>query len=359
VTLEQLFLHEFEFAPEVTASAPGRVNLLGEHTDYNDGLVLPTAISLSTHVAIGESRDRRFHFLSQDVPGDGARVDVDDGEQPPEGYGRYVHGCVEVLRHSGYLVGPCCVAIRSTVPIGAGLSSSAALEVAVLRALRTLHGLDCDDVMIARLAQRAEIEYAGVQCGIMDQMTSSVGEPGQLLFLDTRSLESRLVPFPAGTEIAVLDSGVPRTLATSGYNERRRECEDAARALDVASLRDVAEPARVEALPSPLRERARHVLTENARVLQAVSESVDAASFGHLMNESHRSLRDDFQVSVPALDALVDCVVAQNGVYGCKLTGAGFGGACVALLKEGEGARVKEAALRAYAQRGHRGRALL
>jgi len=233
------------------------------------------------------------------------------------------------------------------------------MSLAVLRALRTLHGLDCDDVTLARLAQRAEIDYAGVHCGIMDQMASSVGEPGQLLFLDTRSLESRLVPFPPGTEIAVIDSGIPRSLAASGYNERRRECEDAARALDVASLRDVVEPARIESLPSPLRERARHVVTENARVLAAVAEDMDARAFGRLMNESHRSLRDDFAVSVPALDALVECVVAQGGVYGCKLTGAGFGGACVALLHAGEGDRVKDAALRAYARRGHRGKVLV
>jgi galactokinase len=359
MTLEATFARRFGVAPGAVASAPGRVNLLGEHTDYNDGLVLPTAIALSTEVALGSSRDGRFHFISEELPGTSATVDFDDGERPPAGYGRYVHGCVEVLRHSGYLVGPCCIAVRSTVPMGAGLSSSAALEVAVLRGLRLLHGLDYDDVTLARLAQRAEIDYAGVQCGIMDQMTSSIGEPGQLLFLDTRSLESRLLPFPPETEIAVFDSGVSRSLAASGYNERRRECEEAAKALDVASLRDVVEPARVESLPSPLRERARHVVTENSRVLAAVKDGVDARTFGRLMNESHRSLRDDFAVSVPALDALVECVVAQDSVYGCKLTGAGFGGACVALLRAGEGDRVRDAALRAYAQVGHEGRALL
>jgi galactokinase len=353
-----LFEHTFGFAPAVTATASGRVNLLGEHTDYNDGFVLPAAISLATEVALGPSRDAAFHFVSQNVAGAGAHVDYADGTQPGPGYGRYIYGCIEVLRGEGAAIGPCCVAVHSTVPIGSGLSSSAALEVAVLRGLRELHGLPVDDVKIARMAQRAEIEYAGVQCGIMDQMAASVGKPGQLLFLDTRSLQARLVPFPGGTDIVVLDSGVPRTLAASGYNERRRECEAAAAALGLASLRDVSGIEAVESLPIPLRNRARHVVTENQRVLTAAS-GVDAARFGSLMVESHRSLRDDFAVSVPALDALVNCLLQQAEVFGCKLTGAGFGGACVALVAEGSAAQVKAAALDAFTREGYRGSALL
>jgi galactokinase len=334
------------------------VNLLGEHTDYNDGLVLPTAIAPRTEVAIGRSGDRAFHFVSRNLSGTGARVDYADGAEPPDGYGRYVHGCIEVSREQGGAVQPCCVAIHSTVPMGAGLSSSAALEVAVLRGLRELFRLAFDDVTIARLGQRAEIEYAGVRCGILDQMAVSVGEPGKLLFLDTRTLEWRLVPFPTGSEIAILDCGVPRTLATSGYNERRRECEAAARALGVDSLRDAIDSQAIESLPEPLRRRARHVYTENLRVLEAAA-GIDAAQFGRLMTQSHHSLRDDYEVSIAALDALVESLVEQPAVFGAKLTGAGFGGACVALLAAGAGEQVRRDALAGFSSRGFRGSVLL
>jgi galactokinase len=358
VSARSLFRETFAFDAEVVASAPGRVNLLGEHTDYNDGLVLPTAIAPRTEVAIGRSRDGAFHFVSQALEGAAARVDYADGDTPPEGYGRYVHGCIEVSREMGGSVAPCCIAIHSTLPIGAGLSSSAALEVAVLRGLRVLFRLPFDDVMIARLGQRAEVEYAGVRVGILDQMAVSVGEPGKLLFLDTRTLESRLVPFPAGSEIAILDCGVPRTLATSGYNERRRECEAAARALGVDSLRDAIDSQAIESLPEPLHRRARHVYTENLRVLEAAA-GVDAVHFGRLMTQSHESLRDDYDVSIEALDALVESLVEQPSVFGAKLTGAGFGGACVALLAAGAGAQVRRDALTAFANRGFRGSVLL
>jgi galactokinase len=358
VKASALFRQTFGFDAEVVASATGRVNLLGEHTDYNDGLVLPTAIASGTNVALGRSRDDAFHFVSHNLAGADARVDYADGAEPPEGYGRYVHGCIEVSREQGGAVTPCCVAIHSTVPMGAGLSSSAALEVAVLRGLRQLFRLPFDDVTIARLGQRAEIEYAGVRCGILDQMAVSVGEPGKLLFLDTRTLESRLVPFPPGSELGILDCGVPRTLATSGYNERRGECEAAARALGVDSLRDAIDSQAIESLPEPLRRRARHVYTENLRVLEAAA-GVDAAHFGKLMTQSHRSLRDDYEVSIAALDALVESLVDQPAVFGAKLTGAGFGGACVALLAAGAGESVKRNALVAFAARGFHGSVLL
>jgi galactokinase len=358
VSAASSFEQVFGFAAAVVASATGRVNLLGEHTDYNDGLVLPTPIEPRTEVAVGRSPDRGFHFVSTNLRGQAARVDYLDGDPPPDGYARYVRGCIEVTRRRGAEIGPCCVAIQSTVPMGAGLSSSAALEVAVLRGLRELYRLALDDVTIARLGQQAEIEYAGVHCGILDQMAVSVGEPGKLLFLDTRTLEWRLVPFPADSEIAILDCGVPRTLATSGYNERRRECEAAAKALGVGSLRDAIDSQRIESLPEPLRRRARHVYTENLRVLEAAA-GVDAPHFGKLMTQSHRSLREDYEVSIPALDALVEALLAQPPVFGCKLTGAGFGGACVALLARGSGTEVKRGALEAFATRGFRGSVLL
>jgi galactokinase len=354
-----LFEREFGHAAQTSAAASGRVNLLGEHTDYNDGFVLPTTLPFQTGVAIAPSRDGRFSFVSDSLHGAGARVEYAPGAEPGPGFGRYLHGCIEVLRDAeGAQIGPLSVAVSSNLPIGAGLSSSAALEVAMLRALRQFLALRFDDVRLARYAQRAEIEYAGVRCGILDQMAVSVGQPGQMLFLDTRSLQSSLVPLPVGSELAIFDSGVPRALASSGYNERRRECEAAAKALGVASLRDVVDVASVEKLPTPLRERARHVLSENLRVVEA-ARGVEARRFGQLMLESQRSLRDDYAVSVPALDALVGCIMAQPGALGAKLTGAGFGGACVALVELGSRADFRAAVIEAFSALGYRGRALL
>jgi galactokinase len=244
------------------------------------------------------------------------------------------------------------------LPVVDGLSSSAALEVATLRALRSLLTLELDDVRLARLAQRAEIEYAGINCGIMDQMATSLGDQRHMLFIDARSLAHRLLPLPPDSELVVIDSGVPRTLAASKYNERRAECEEAARRLGVAALRDVDDAARVEALPSPYRERARHVVQENLRVLEAAS-GPDAARFGVLMNASHASLRDDYQVSIPELDDLAECMRAAAPVYGARLTGAGFGGACVALCRDGAAHLAATAALACYNATGRQGRILI
>lgn len=344
----------FGIGPEASADAPGRVNLLGEHTDYNDGFVLPTAIPQRTRVEIARSRDGRFRLHSDELA---RTVEYGDGETPAAGYASYVHGCVEVLRRRGDAVPPLLVHVDSDVPIGAGLSSSAALEVATLRAIRTLLSLALDDVELARLAQRAEIEYAGVRCGVLDQMASSLCDEEHMLFLDTRSLERRVLPLPAPAEIVVIDSGVPRSLAGSAYNQRRAECEEAARRLGVASLRDVDDPARTASLPAPLDRRARHVVTENARVLAALE--ADPARFGELMNASHTSLRDDYEVSVPALDLLVTTLRAQPGVYGARLTGAGFGGACVALAAPARAADVRAATLAAYRAAGYDGTVLV
>jgi galactokinase len=241
--------------------------------------------------------------------------------------------------------------VHSDVPMGVGLSSSAALEVATLRALRELLALDIDDVRIARMAQRAEIDFAQVNCGIMDQMASSLADESHMLFLDTRTLERKLVPLPPDAEILVIDSGLSRSLAASAYNTRRAECEAAARALGVPALRDVDDMARVDALDEPQRSRARHVVSENARVLRAV-EGVDAATFGSLMNDSHASLRDDYEVSVPELDRLVELLQAHPSVHGARLTGAGFGGACVALCRAGAASRAGAEVAAKYGERG-------
>lgn len=345
----------FGSPPTVTASAPGRVNLLGEHTDYNDGYVMPIAIPQRTTVAMRAGGGGEFVVHSADLASEG-RFRRD--EPPGDHFAQYVYGCIRGIEALGAHVPVLDIHVRSDVPMGVGLSSSAALEVATLRALRELLGLEIDDVQIARMAQRAEIDYAGVNCGIMDQMASSLADERSMLFLDTRTLERRLVAMPEGTELLVLDSGLSRSLAASGYNERRAQCEQAAAALGVAALRDVVDASAVETLPEPLRRRARHVVTENARVLQATA-GVGAQTFGRLMNESHASLRDDYEVSVPALDRLVALLQGEPDVHGARLTGAGFGGACVALCRAGRARAVSARVLAAYAAEGHAGRRLV
>jgi galactokinase len=319
--------------PEVVASAPGRVNLLGEHTDYNHGYVLPTPLPLWT--CVGAARlPGRVEVYSAAFQEDVSRA----SEELPRGHwSDYVVGCVWALRRAGFPVPGARLWVASEVPLGAGLSSSAALEVATLRALREVYGLALENVALARLAQAAEVEYVGVRCGIMDQMTASAGRPGSALFLDTRSLAWELVPLPTAYRLQVVDSGVPRRLAEAGYNQRSWECEEAARLLGVKALRDVGEEElpRLARLPEPLARRARHVVTENRRVLQGVEalRAGDLQTFGRLMVESHLSLKDDFEVSTPELDRLVEACL-RHGAAGARLTGAGFGGAVVALVPE-------------------------
>jgi galactokinase len=341
--------------PETQASAPGRVNLLGEHTDYNDGFVLPTAIPQRTTVHLGFSPDEQHHFYSQELD---ELVNISDQEPTPQGFASYIFGCIQLLQQEGYTILPLNLYVTSSVPIGSGLSSSAALEVATLRGLRSRLNLEIDDVRIAQLGQQAEIQYAGVECGIMDQMASSLADTEHMLFLDTRTLERRVLPFPAGAELLVVDSGVPRTLAGSGYNQRRAECEEAARQLGVKALRDITDPQAVETLPETLRRRARHVITENNRVLE-VLQGVSAQRFGDLMNASHTSLRDDYEVSVTALDTLVAILQQTPGVFGARLTGAGFGGATVALVASGQAKAIAQDVLARYNRKGYAGRTLV
>jgi galactokinase len=341
--------------PDAVADAPGRVNLLGEHTDYNDGFVLPIAIAQRTRVAMRRNGTAAFKLHAAELDS----TEHFSFEQPPAAhFASYVFGCLALARTHGADVPGLDIEVRSDVPMGVGLSSSAALEVATLRCLRVLLQLPFDDLLIARLAQRAEIEYAGVRCGIMDQMASSLASTDRALLIDTRSLEQRPVPLPAGSAVLVLDSGVARTLAGSGYNQRRGECETAARLLGVASLRDVQDLPAIERLPDVPRRRARHVFTENARVLQAAACG-DAAAFGLLMNASHASLRDDYEVSTPELDLLVRWLQLEEDVFGARLTGAGFGGACVALCRAGAIPQVASSVLEKYNGAGHGGKQLV
>lgn len=347
----------FGAVPAAIGHAPGRVNLLGEHTDYNDGYVLPIAIPQQTRVAIRRSASTAFTVYAATLD----RTAMFTLEaRPSERFATYVYGCVAEARTAGFDIPPLDMHLSSTVPMGVGLSSSAALEVATLRAFRTLLNLPLDDVLLAQLAQRAEVEHAGVRCGLMDQMAASLANTTQALFLDTRTLERHLMPLPRGSAVLVLDSGVTRSLATSAFNQRRAECEEAAKRLGVPALRDidVSELSKLDALDDPWRRRARHVITENARVIQAVQCS-NPSGFGALMNASHASLRDDFEVSVPALDRLVSLLQAEPEVHGARLTGAGFGGACVALCNDSAAKQISDSVLNAYALDGYRGKLLV
>ncbi len=345
----------FGAAPQAFGEAPGRVNLLGEHTDYNDGFVLPIAIAQRTRVAMRRSKGPHFALHAQ---GQGATVRFTLDAPPVEHFATYVFGCLRLARDRGARIPALEIHVESDVPMGVGLSSSAALEVATLRCLRQLLALPFDDVLIAQLAQRAEIDYAGVNCGIMDQMASSLADTTRALLLDTRSLERRVVELPPGSAVLVIDSGIARSLAASGYNQRRAECEEAARLLGVASLRDVDGVERLSGLPDLLKRRARHVVTENARVTLAVA-CATAGAFGVLMNDSHASLRDDYDVSTPELDKLVALLQAQSGVYGARLTGAGFGGACVALCRDQALEQVAATVLEQYRAAGQIGTVLV
>lgn len=345
----------FTTEPLARAMAPGRVNMLGEHTDYNDGFVLPAALRLVARAIAGRAAGDQFVVYSANLD---RAATFTLGDPPKDRFALYVYGCVRTLVETGTRVPPLDLHVAADVPIGVGLSSSAALEVAVLRVLRQLAAPDLTDLRIAQLAQQAEVHFAGVHCGIMDQMASSLGGPQQMLFIDTRSLAHHPIALPEGSEILVMDSGIARSLAGSAYNSRRGECEAAASALGVRALRDIDDVAHLDALPPPLQQRARHVVTENARVVHA-AHGVDATAFGALMNTSHASLRDDFEVSTPLLDRLVAHLAADDAVFGARLTGAGFGGACVALCAAGEAGRVAQRVLPRYAQDGGHGRLLV
>ena len=338
---ESTFQGVFGHAPAVTGRAPGRVNLLGEHTDYQGGFVLPVAIPQQATVMIGKSAGNVHRLHSANL---NQTLTVPVGEVGTS-FAPYLTGCLGLLG----VPGAHDIWVWSDVPTG-GLSSSAALELATLRALRELYALSLDDVQLALLGVRVEHEYAGVMCGVMDQMASSLADTDHMLFLDTRSLERRKLPMPAGTQILVLDSGVPRRLAESGYNERRAQVEEASRLLGMTQLRDVQDVAWLSALPELLHRRARHVVSENARVLEALN--ADAGRFGELMNASHASLRDDYEVSHPQVDVLVALLQAHLKVYGARMTGAGFGGAVVALVHQRQAAHVAAGVLAQYGGEG-------
>jgi galactokinase len=321
-----------------TAEAPGRVNLIGEHTDYHHGYVLPTPIPQRTRVRLRARRDRRVR-VSSTVSMGKAEEYVLGEETPGRGWLDYVQGVTTILlRHTGTLDG-FDLEIDSSVPVGAGVSSSAALEISVLRGLRQLFGLPLDDLALARIGQAAEVEFVGAPVGIMDQMACSLGRDGEALFIDTRTLTIQRVPLPPSLAIVVIDSGVTHAHASGEYVTRRRESFEAAALLGVRHLRDVnaSKLTQLSALPDVLARRARHIVTENARVLAAVEalRVGDVSRLGLLFTESHASMKHDYEITTPEVDALVDLAVRDPDVIGARLTGGGFGGAVVMLVKAG------------------------
>lgn len=336
--VHEAFAERFGGEPAVVVRAPGRVNLIGEHTDYSGGWVMPVAIDRETWLAVRPTKGRTWlesRECGPAAPFEAMRVEPGCAED----WGAYVAGVSWALRQWGFEdVDDLEAVVASTLPIGSGLSSSAALEVGAALAWNTLHRWGLDGWELARVAQEAENRFVGVACGIMDQAASALARAGCAMMLDTRSLEATHVPLPAAWRIVLCDTQTPRSLAASAYNERRREVEAAAAVLGVPSLRDASKE-QVEAhrgeLGPTLARRASHVVGENERVqtlARALARS-DAAAVGAAMAESHVSLRDQFEVSSPALDAMAEAAWDAPGCVGARMTGAGFGGACVALVE--------------------------
>ncbi|KLU10084.1 MULTISPECIES: galactokinase [unclassified Kocuria] len=367
--LADRFAEVYGHAPDGVWRAPGRVNLIGEHTDYNDGFVLPFAIDRSAMVAV------RLRRASEPDPGtvelastyapDGqrlsrARFRIPDLAPGAVGdWGAYPAGVVHVLAGlEGVQVPGFELLLDSTVPVGAGLSSSHAVEVATIVALNDLLDLGLDRPGMARLTQRAENEFVGAPTGIMDQSASLMGRAGAALFLDCRSLAAETVPLPLaehGLAVLVIDTRVAHSHADGGYGARRASCEAGAAALGAASLREVPADADLSALDAVTARRVRHVLTENARVLATVERlrAGDVAGTGQLLIASHTSLREDYEVSCPELDLAVEAALAA-GAIGARMTGGGFGGSAIALVAAGEAERTAAAVTEAFARAGHR-----
>ncbi len=339
--VQQAFIERYHEAPAVIVRAPGRVNLIGEHTDYNDGFVFPMAIDRAAWIALRPRSDAKVVATSLDFHEtkefDLGALKAAFGAAKQDGWLEYLKGTAWALQDAGFTLKGWEGIVAGDVPIGAGLSSSAALEMATARAFAAVSNLEWKPAPMALLGQKAENKWVGVNCGIMDQLISAAGVAGSALLIDCRSLETRPAPLPKGTVIVVLDTMTRRGLVDSAYNERRAQCEAAARHFDVKALRDVTSQqleARAKELDPTTLKRARHVVTEDERTLQAaeVMGRGDAAALGRLMNASQESLRHDFEVTNDGLNVMVECARHAPGCYGARMTGAGFGGCAVALV---------------------------
>lgn len=339
----ELFKKHFQSTPDWVARAPGRVNLIGEHTDYNEGFVFPLAIDRAVWIAGRARNDNKVLVNSADYNAIG-EFSLDDVDSPPLAgtemtWLDYIKGVAWSLSQAGYPLAGWEGVLIGDVPLGAGLSSSAALELATARAFFAVAHFRWDPVKMALLAQNAENNWVGMNCGIMDQLISSAGVEGQALLIDCRSLECTPVPMPRGVAVVVLDTATRRGLVDSAYNERRAQCEAVAKQFGVEMLRDVSceeFQKKADSLDPIARKRAKHVIFENQRTLMAADamRANDPKLLGELFYASHVSLRDDFEVTNDALNAIVEAAQAHPACYGARMTGAGFGGCAVALVEQ-------------------------
>lgn len=339
-SLKHIFFETFEQVPTQLVYAPGRVNLIGEHTDYNNGFVLPCAINYGTLVAVAPRNDRRVRVLAidSDHAFDEFSLDEPIAFNPNAMWTNYIRGMVTIMQSRGYKLEGCNLAITGDVPQGAGLSSSAALEVGVGKALAVISELEIGIMELAQLAQAAENQFVGCPCGIMDQLISACGHAGEAMLIDCHDLSLKPVTIPDHLTIIIIDSKVKRGLVDSEYSSRRRQCEQAARYFDRSSLRDVSLQEfelRQSALPPLVRKRAQHVLEENQRTLDAAEalRTGNITLLSQLMAASHTSMKNLFEITVPQIDFLVDLIAGELGERGgVRMTGGGFGGCVVALL---------------------------
>ncbi|QWT39964.1 galactokinase [Dickeya dadantii] len=353
---QAVFQQQFGHPAALTVQAPGRVNLIGEHTDYNDGFVLPCAINYSTTISAAPRDDRQIRVIAVDYDNqqDQFSLDAPIEHHPQWQWANYVRGVIKHLKTRSDAFGGADLVISGDVPQGAGLSSSASLEVAVGKAIQALYQLPLDNVALALNGQEAENQFVGCNCGIMDQMISAQGKRGHALLIDCRSLETRAVSMPDNVAVMIINSNVKRGLVDSEYNTRRQQCEAAARHFQVKALRDVSEAdfaAHVAGLDEVVARRARHIITENARTLAAADALTrgDLRQMGELMAASHVSMRDDFEITVPPIDTLVEIVKAVIGAEGgVRMTGGGFGGCIVALIPQQHVTAVQNAVMREY-----------
>ncbi|HEY8271143.1 MAG TPA: galactokinase [Pseudobdellovibrionaceae bacterium] len=339
----------------ITAQAHGRVNLIGEHTDYNGGWVLPTTIPQKTLVSLWRREDRRVSASSSNLEeGGGREIYYSLGEEAPtKTWIDYIQGVTRILDQEGMKISGFKLQVDSTVPVGSGLSSSAALEVSFLKALREAFSLNLSDIEIAKIGQRAENEFVGARVGIMDQMACCLAKEGEALFLDTKTLAYQHIPLCLDKmDLLVINSGVMHDHAGGDYNQRRSECEEACGRLKIHELRELtlADLPKLEELPPVLQRRARHVITENQRVHSAVQALLkgEVVRLGELFYESHLSMAQDYEVSIPEIDTLVRLCREHGDVYGARLTGGGFGGSIVGLTRPGTSKTVGSFVARQY-----------
>ncbi|TCV98033.1 galactokinase [Biostraticola tofi] len=356
---ETTFRQVFGYEPALTVQAPGRVNLIGEHTDYNDGFVLPCAIDYHTVISAAKRDDRQVRVIAVDCDSQQDIFSLDESilSHDSQQWSNYVRGVVKHLAKRNGDFGGADLVISGNVPQGAGLSSSASLEVAVGKVFQSLYHLSVDDVELALNGQEAENQFVGCNCGIMDQLISALGKDNHALLIDCRTLGTRAVPMPDNVAVVIINSNVKRGLVDSEYNARRVQCETGARFFTADKLRDVelSQFAAVEHELDPVvAKRVRHVLSENARTLAAADALAagDLTLMGKLMAQSHDSMRDDFEITVPAIDTLVEIVKQVIGDEGgVRMTGGGFGGCVVALIPASKVDAVRDAVARQYPEK--------